>query len=82
MIFGNVLRWRQFLDQPLHALWAATVLFPIVWWGPHWYTGALSGFLIDLPRELVDQWPISRQSDFLLDLTCFAVGGALIGGLL
>jgi len=82
LIFGNIFRRRQFRDQPLHALWAAMALAPVVYWGPHWWSGALAGFLIDLPRELVDSWPISRQSDFLLDLLCFAIGGALVGGFL
>jgi len=82
MIFGNIFRWRQFIDQPLHMAWAALALFPVAFWGVHWWTGALAGLLIDLPRELVSQWPISRQSDFLLDLAFFAIGGALIGGLL
>jgi hypothetical protein len=82
MIFVNIFRWRQFIDQPLHMAWASMALAPLVWWGPHWWSGALAGLLIDLPRELVDQWPISRESDFLLDLLSFAIGGALIGGLL
>ena len=81
-MFGNIFRRKQLWEQPLHGLWAMVVVFPLVYWGPHWWSGALAGLLIDLPRELVDQWPISRQTDAPLDLFCFAIGGALIGGLL
>lgn len=82
MLFGNILEWKQLRDQPLHACWAAMAVFPVVYWGPHWWTGGLTGLLIDLPRELVDQWPLSRETDAPLDLAVFALAGALVGGLL
>jgi hypothetical protein len=58
-------KWRKLLDQPMHLL---AVL-----------TGALSGLLLALPREFVDQWPIDHWSDTLLDLAFFVLGGALAG---
>lgn len=82
MIFGNVFRWRQFLDQPLHMAWAAVAIAPVVYWGTHWWNGFLSGLLLALPRELWDQRPLSRETDAPLDLLCFGIGGALVGGLL
>jgi hypothetical protein len=80
-MFANIFRWKQFIDQPLHMAWAAVAVAPLAFWGIHWWTGALAGLLIDLPREFVDQWPISRETDMPLDLLSFAIGGALIGGL-
>lgn len=82
VIFGNIFRWKQFLDQPLHMAWAAAALTPVVYWGPTWWSGALAGMLVGLPREIIDQWPLSRETDAPLDLLCFAIGGGLIGGLL
>ena len=70
--------WRKRLDQVFHFLWAAIAIFPVVY-HTSWYTGALSGLLIDLPRELIDQWPINKWRDTLIDLLFFSLGGATIG---
>ncbi len=44
-------------------------------WAP--YAGFGVGVVVFLPREIIDQWPIERPSDTLLDLFFFGVGGAL-----
>jgi hypothetical protein len=72
-------KWRKLLDQPMHLLWSLIALFPVMFWGPAVLTGALSGLLLALPREFVDQWPIDHWSDTLLDLAFFVLGGALAG---
>ncbi len=78
----------EILDQILHMLWAFTpiVLFWLILRRPQWgwravVGGAVVGLVIALPRELVDQWPIERPWDTVLDLTFFTIGGGL-GGLL
>lgn len=80
-MFGNMLRWKQLWTQPLHAAWAGVSVLPFALWGSHWWTGALAGLFIALPRELVDQWPLSRDTDAPLDILFFVIGGALVGGL-
>lgn len=78
----------QILDQTLHMLWAFVpiVLFWLVRDRPKWgwravVGGAVVGLTFALPRELVDQWPIERPWDTVMDLAFFATGGAF-GGLL
>lgn len=71
-------KWRKRLDQILHFLWAFIALLPIVIAGPVWWAGGLSGFLIDLPRELVDQWPIDDWFDTILDISFFTIGGICV----
>ena len=73
-------------DQVLHMLWAFVPLslFWLIRKQPKWgwravVGGAVFGLVIALPRELVDQWPIERPWDTVLDLAFFAVGGALAG---
>ena len=51
---------------------------PIVIAGPIWWAGGLSGFLIALPRETVDQWPIGNWFDTILDLSFFIIGGICV----
>ena len=68
-------------DQALHFAWSFLALIPIVWIGGIW-GGLLSGLLIGLPRELVDQWPVGHWGDTLLDLAFFAAGGAVIGAII
>jgi len=72
-------KWRKILDQPLHFLWAFIALTPVMIWGPTVVAGTISAVLLALPREIVDQWPITDWSDTMLDLTFFALGGAVAG---
>ena len=74
----------EVLEQFLHALWpfSAVVLFWLVRGRPAWgwraiVGGTVVGLAIALPRELVDQWPINRPLDTILDILFFAVGGTL-----
>ncbi len=71
--------WRKVLDQAMHFAWAFVALTPVMIWGPIVAAGALSGILLALPREFVDQWPINNWGDTLLDLMFFALGGAIAG---
>ncbi len=84
--FLNVL--KDVGEQLLHMAWGfAPVCF--LWLclrRPHWTAlaaagGATASLAFALPRELVDQWPIDRWWDTVLDLTFFALGGSL-GGIL
>jgi hypothetical protein len=70
---------KQIIDQSLHAAWSFLALIPILVMDSTIMGGALSGLLIGLPRELVDQWPIGHWKDTLLDLVFFALGGAIVG---
>ena len=72
-------KWRKFLDQPLHLLWAFIALIPVMVMGPTVFAGGLSGLLLCLPREFVDQWPIDHWDDTLLDIAFFVLGGILAG---
>jgi hypothetical protein len=55
--------------------WLALALPGAPAWAPYAAFGA--GVLVFLPREVIDQWPIERPLDTLLDLFFFGVGGAL-----
>jgi len=73
-------------EQLLHALWVFVpiALFWLIRERPAWgwravVGGALVGLLVALPRELVDQWPIERPWDTVLDLSFFMIGGACAG---
>jgi len=70
---------KQLIDQTLHFLWSFIALIPILVINDKILGGLLSGLLIGLPRELVDQWPIGHWKDTVLDLIFFALGGAAIG---
>ena len=70
---------KQIRDQALHFLWSAIALAPIVFMNDKVIGGALSGFLLGAPRELVDQWPVGDWKDTILDLVFFAAGGGFIG---
>ena len=72
-------KWRKFLDQPLHFLWAFIALMPVMIMGATVIAGIISALLLALPREFVDQWPIDHWDDTLLDLAFFALGGAVAG---
>ena len=78
--------FEELLEQTLHALWAfaPVVFFWLIRGRPRWrwravVGGAVVGLVIALPRELVDQWPIERPWDTVLDLASFILGGALGG---
>jgi hypothetical protein len=66
------------VEQALHALWGGAALIPVLLW-PGILGGAASALLFALPRELVDQWPIKRPLDTVIDLAFFATGGAIAG---
>jgi hypothetical protein len=73
-------------EQLLHAIWAFAPIafFWLISRRPKWgwrevVGGAIVGLVIALPRELVDQWPIERPWDTVLDLSFFMIGGALAG---
>ena len=72
---------KQIIDQTLHFGWSFIALIPILILGGFW-GGLLSGLLIGLPRELVDQWPVGHWKDTALDLAFFALGGAVIGSII
>jgi len=74
------LKGRKILDQVMHFSWALVALLPILL--IEGVTGgALSGLLLALPRELVDQWPVGNWKDTIIDLAFFALGGAVAGSL-
>jgi len=73
---------KQIIDQTLHFLWSFIALIPILVLDDKVLGGLLSGLLIGLPRELVDQWPIGHWKDTALDLIFFALGGVAIGVLI
>ena len=73
---------KQIIDQSLHFAWSFLAVIPILVMDSTLQGGALSGLLIGLPRELVDQWPIGHWKDTVLDLVFFTLGGAAIGGIL
>lgn len=77
---------KQLIDQPLHFLWGAIsqlpLLLAIAWHGElaqvHTIIAAsLGAILMSMPRELVDQWPIVRKWDFVLDVCFFTLGGGV-----
>jgi hypothetical protein len=74
--------WRGAIDQCGHWLWAASVVSAVIvipWDGVN---GGVAGLLIALPRELVDQWPIDRWWDTVLDTSFFVIGGTVVSLLL
>jgi hypothetical protein len=74
---------RSFAEQPGHAAWGFVPVAICFWlWGHPMLAGALAGLALALPRELIDQRPINRIWDTVLDLVFFAGGGALAGWLL
>lgn len=76
----------EILDQVLHVLWGF-LPFVIFWgaskarrYGPMVLLGGFCGAVaFALPRELVDQWPINRVGDMILDTMMFGLGGLLAG---
>lgn len=77
---------EEILDQVLHVLWGFLPL--VIFWaaskarryGPMALLGGFCGAVaFALPRELVDQWPIDRVGDMILDTFMFGLGGLLAG---
>jgi hypothetical protein len=75
-------KWRRVIDQVMHFLWSFLALIPVLAMNDKMLGGMLSGLLLALPRELIDQWPVGHWKDTLLDLAFFALGGAVIGNIL
>lgn len=69
---------QNILDQTLHAAWAFFALLPLVIYPDNLIAGGLSGLLLALPREIIDQWPIGHIWDTVLDLSFFFIGGVLV----
>ena len=71
-------KWQKnILEFVAHFAWAFIALLPVAI-TQEWWTGFLSGVLLALPRELVDQWPIERPLDTVVDLLAFGLGGMLV----
>lgn len=71
---------KEVVDQILHFLWAFIALLPIIYFGPTFWSGGLSGLFLCLPRELVDQWhgwPIGWKK--WMDIAFFVLGGMAVG---
>lgn len=72
---------QNIIDQVLHAVYAAAVFFPVLFWPSYW-TAALGGFLLGGIRE-VEQYKnvdlmILMLKDRLQDSFFFAIGAVLI----
>jgi hypothetical protein len=72
----------EVLEQLAHLGWAFAPLALLAvpragWWSP--LVGSVAGALLGAPREFVDQLPIERPWDTVLDLSMFALGGCLAG---
>jgi hypothetical protein len=78
------IRWRKVGEQIAHAAWGAGIvlmvrlMFPVGWWSVPWWFGFGLPVLAVLPRELVDQWPINKWGDTVIDLAFFGMGGLII----
>lgn len=70
---------KELYEQPLHTLWAWAALVVFYYTPIPILDGVLGALVLALPREIVDQWPIQRPLDTLVDLSFFALGGALAG---
>lgn len=74
---------KEIRDQALHAAAAILCLLPVAL-APNLITGALSGLLIGLVRELTEEGEISLVAlkaalGSKLDLSFWALGGAVAG---
>ncbi len=74
---------KEARDQALHAAAALIILLPFAL-APSLLTGAVSGFLIGLVRELTEEGEVSlpalrRALGSKLDLSFWALGGAFAG---
>lgn len=66
-------------EQIGHIAWALGALAVFTFTPIPVLDGVLAGLVLALPRELIDQWPIQRPWDTVLDLSMFAVGGGIAG---
>ena len=71
--------YQQLIDQPLHLIWAFGALAVFEYTPVPILDGVLAALVLAAPREFVDQWPINRWWDTLLDLSFFLIGGGLAG---
>lgn len=70
--------WRGAVDQIGHASWAAAAVAAALLIPVPGLNGAVAGLVLALPRELVDQWPIDRWWDTVIDTAAFVMGGAVV----
>ena len=70
---------KQLRDQALHFAWGAAAGGVAVGLGAHWLAGVPAAAVVVLPRELIEQWPISKHSDWWLDTLAFLLGGFAAG---
>lgn len=74
---------KQIIDQALHCAAAILCLLPIALF-PNILTGALSGFLCGMVREITEEGEVSLAAlkgalHSRLDLSFWALGGAIAG---
>jgi type III secretory pathway component EscS len=74
---------KQLRDQALHCAAAALCLLPVAL-APNLLTGAISGFLVGMVREITEEREVSLAAlkaalGSKLDLSFWALGGALAG---
>ena len=71
------------IDQLSHFWWGAGISAVATMFGMTHEIGLIVlPMLSILPRELVDQWPIEKPLDSIIDTISFGVGGLFIAGLL
>jgi len=68
----------EILDQFLHTIWGALLASLAAYHGASPIVCCLFSIVCILPRELVDQWPIERPMDTVIDLGFFGLGGLII----
>lgn len=77
---------KDVYESLLHVMWGYAPI--AIFWGASkvrrygpmaLLAGSCGALAMALPRELVDQWPIDRPWDTVLDLSMFALGGFLAG---
>jgi hypothetical protein len=77
---------KDIYEALLHVVWGFTPI--VIFWGASKVRrfgpivllgGFCAALAFALPRELVDQWPIDRWWDTLIDLLMFGFGGFLAG---
>lgn len=81
---GVALRWwfKEGGSIFTHGAWAAALVIPTALWGAHWWTGALTALVLEIPREFVEQWPIRRWWDTIYDIAVFIIAAGMCAGFL